>query len=91
MLFRSDRRYGGPGPVALRPMTEADIPLGMRLKRLAHWNQLEGDWRMLLAASGGGNFVALHNGTSAGTVTPVTYQDHFSWVEIGRAACRGRV
>ncbi len=75
-----DRRYGGPGPVALRPMTEADIPLGMRLKRLAHWNQLEGDWRMLLAASGGGNFVALHNGTAAGTVTTVTYQDHFSWI-----------
>ncbi len=52
----------------------------MRLKRLAHWNQLEGDWRMLLAASGGGNFVALHNGTAVGTVTTVTYQDHFSWI-----------
>ncbi len=75
-----DRRYAGPGPVALRPLTPADIPFGMSLKEQAGWNQTEADWGMLLEASEGGSFVALHNGKAAGTVTTVTYQDHFSWL-----------
>ena len=35
--------------VSIRTMRAADIPLGMRLKQLAGWNQTEADWRRNLA------------------------------------------
>ena len=69
-------------PIAVRPMTLADVPLGMRLKDIAGWNQTEADWRMLLDAGVG--FVALVNGVPVGTVTVVTYagrtSTRFSWI-----------
>jgi GNAT superfamily N-acetyltransferase len=66
--------------IILRPMTLADIPLGMKLKKLADWNQLEQDWAFLIKAGAGGNFVALYKGEEAGTVTTLFYQDRFSWI-----------
>ncbi|HEY65391.1 MAG TPA: GNAT family N-acetyltransferase [Caldilineae bacterium] len=66
--------------ITLRPMTFQDIPLGMRLKEAAGWNQLEADWEMLLRASSRGCFVAAYDGVDAGTVTTVTYQRRFSWI-----------
>ena len=66
--------------ISLRQMTHNDIPLGMRLKSLAGWNQLETDWEMLLDTGSGGNFVAAYDGTEAGTVTTVTYERRFSWI-----------
>ncbi|NQZ70508.1 MAG: GNAT family N-acetyltransferase [Lentisphaeria bacterium] len=78
--WENERRYGGPGPVALREFSTADIPLGMKLKELANWNQKEADWKMLLSASKGGNYVALHNGETCGTVTTVNYESKFSWI-----------
>jgi hypothetical protein len=33
--------------ISLRPLTRAEIPLGMRLKAQAAWNQLEADWLRL--------------------------------------------
>ena len=65
--------------LTLRPMTHADIALGMRLSAIAGWNQVAADWEMLLAASAGGSWVALWEGTPAGTVTTVTYQQRFGW------------
>ena len=78
--IEKDSRYAGAGPVALRELTRADIPLGMKLKEAAHWNQLSKDWEMLLAASQGGNYVALKNGIASGTATTVTYGNRFSWI-----------
>jgi GNAT superfamily N-acetyltransferase len=57
-----------------------DIPLGMRLKTEAGWNQLEADWKMLLHASSEGCFVAVYRGLEVGTVTTVTYDGRFSWI-----------
>jgi GNAT superfamily N-acetyltransferase len=68
------------GSILLRRMTHKDIPLGMRLKSLVGWNQLEADWEMLLDAGSEGNFVAVHNGIEVGTVTTVTYDRRFSWI-----------
>ena len=34
----------------IRALTAADIPLGMRLKAQAGWNQLEADWRTHFAS-----------------------------------------
>ena len=53
-------------------MTLADVPLGMRLKAIAGWNQREADWRLLLEAGDG--FVALVDGLPVGTATVVTYR-----------------
>jgi GNAT superfamily N-acetyltransferase len=53
----------------IRGMTIADIPLGMRLKEQSGWNQVEGDWRRLLALQPDGCFVAELDGVSVGTVT----------------------
>jgi GNAT superfamily N-acetyltransferase len=71
--------------IIIRPMTLADVPLGMRLKAIAGWNQREADWRMLLEAGAG--FVALVDGAPVGTATVVTYRiagvssaRHLSWI-----------
>lgn len=40
-------------------MAPADIPLGMRLKMQAGWNQTEADWHRFLQLGGEGCFVAL--------------------------------
>ena len=53
----------------IRGMTVADIPLGMRLKEQAGWNQVEGDWRRLLDLQPDGCFVAELDDVPAGTVT----------------------
>jgi len=65
--------------IVLRNMTREDIPLGMRLKSLAGWNQLEADWEMFLDA-GGNNFVASLNDNNVGTVVSIPYSDHFTWI-----------
>jgi GNAT superfamily N-acetyltransferase len=75
-----ERRLDNPGSITLRPMTHKDIPLGMRLKSVAGWNQLETDWEMLLDAASEGAFVAMVNGIDVGTVTTVTYERRFSWI-----------
>lgn len=64
----------------LRPMTQEDIPFAMKLKSVANWNQLESDWRLLVKADLGGNFLAVYNGQDAGTVTTLSYQAQFSWI-----------
>lgn len=65
-------------PITVRPMTVADVPLGMRFKTIAGWNQTAADWQMLLDAGTG--FVALANGVPVGAVTVVTYNARFSWI-----------
>lgn len=54
--------------IRMRPMTIADIPLGLRLKSQANWNQLEADWRRMLEMEPGGGFVAEYDGEPVGTV-----------------------
>ncbi len=65
--------------VTLRTMTLTDIPLGMRLKEAAGWNQTPADWQMMLACPGGA-FVAAVDGVDAGTATVVSYGASFSWI-----------
>jgi GNAT superfamily N-acetyltransferase len=65
----------------IRPFADADVPLGMRLKQRAGWNQLEGDWRRMVAMQPDGCFVAEHDGTAAGTVMTYTFGD-VAWVAM---------
>jgi len=54
--------------ISIRKMTADDIPLGMRLKEAAGWNQTETDWRRHLKLEPEGCFVASCDDTPAATL-----------------------
>jgi len=62
-------------------MTSSDVPLGMRLKKQAGWNQTEADWRRFLALEPGGCFVAEVDGTPVGTVTTCEFGS-VAWIAM---------
>jgi predicted N-acetyltransferase YhbS len=62
-------------------MTAADIPLGMRLKQQAGWNQIEADWRRFLDLAEGGAFVAELDGRGVGT-TVTTVFGRVAWIAM---------
>ena len=66
--------------VHIRPFRDSDLPLGMKLKELACWNQLEADWRRFLRLQPDGCFVAEIDGRAAGTATTTQYGSRFGWV-----------
>jgi len=55
--------------IDFRPMTVEDLPLGMRLKELAGWNQTEVDWRRIFSLEPDGCFVAQLDGRPVATTT----------------------
>jgi GNAT superfamily N-acetyltransferase len=65
----------------LRPLTVADIPLGLRLKGQAGWNQTEADWRRFLALEPDGGRLAELDGVPVGTVTTCTFGP-VAWVAM---------
>lgn len=67
--------------VTIRPMTVADIPLGMRLKQLASWNQTEADWRRFLELQPDGLFVAEIDGQGVGTVAGFVFEN-VAWIAM---------
>jgi ribosomal protein S18 acetylase RimI-like enzyme len=64
----------------IRPMSVADIPLGMRLKAAAGWNQTEADWRRFLALGPEGCFVAENEGGPVGTITTVCFGERVGYI-----------
>lgn len=69
-----------PRQISYRAMSGDDIPAGLRLCRMAHWNQTARDWELFLALSPGGSRVAVRDGRVIGTVATVRYEDRFSWI-----------
>jgi GNAT superfamily N-acetyltransferase len=67
--------------IRIRRMTAADIPLGMRLKEQAGWNQTEADWRRLLALEPEGCFVAEYNDEPVGTTTTCIF-GKVAWIAM---------
>ena len=67
--------------IAIRPFTAGDVPLGMRLKSQAGWNQLEADWRRMLDMQPAGCFVAEYAGTPCGTVMTCVFGD-VAWIAM---------
>lgn len=67
--------------IRIRTMTAADIPLGMRLKNAAGWNQTEVDWRRLLDLEPAGCFVAESDSLPAGTAC-VTAFGPVAWISM---------
>jgi GNAT superfamily N-acetyltransferase len=66
--------------VEYRDLTPEDIPAGLRLCRIAGWNQLAADWELFLRLSPRGCRAAVQNGRVVGTVTTVNYENRFAWV-----------
>jgi GNAT superfamily N-acetyltransferase len=71
---------GGADPVALRVMSPADIPDGLRLSGAAGWNQRSEDWRFLLEGNPGRFVVALRDGRVIGSGGAVCYGTALAWV-----------
>jgi ribosomal protein S18 acetylase RimI-like enzyme len=61
-------------------MTRGDIPAGMQLKEIAHWNQTEADWELFLSANSEGCFVIEADRRVVGTVTTILYEGRFAWI-----------
>jgi GNAT superfamily N-acetyltransferase len=75
----------------IRPMTAADLPLGLRLSRQAGWNQTESDWKRFLALQPDGCFVAEWDGTPLGTTTTCVFGP-VAWIAmvLVEESARGR-
>jgi GNAT superfamily N-acetyltransferase len=67
-------------PIEYRDLTYDDIPAGLRLCRIAGWNQLAMDWELFLRLSPRGCRAAVQDGKVVGTVTTVNYENRFAWV-----------
>ena len=65
----------------IRLMTADDLPLGMRLKSQAGWNQTEADWRRFLAMQPQGCLVAEADGVAVAT-TVLTAFDTVAWISM---------
>src|SRR5437660_1609204 len=62
------------------PLNEGDIPDAVRLSTQAGWNQIDADWRRLLAVWPGYCFAGRMNGRLVATVTLATYGAAVGWV-----------
>jgi GNAT superfamily N-acetyltransferase len=67
--------------IRVRPMTAADLPLGLDLSRQAGWNQLPADWQRALELQPDGCFVAEWQGTPVGTTTTCIFGP-VAWVAM---------
>lgn len=77
--------------IHFRLMTPRDVPLGMRLKDQAGWNQTEADWQRCLHLQPDGCFVAERDGVAVGTVTTCIFGP-IAWIAmvLVDAAFRGQ-
>jgi GNAT superfamily N-acetyltransferase len=67
--------------IQIRLMTARDLPLGMRLKDQAGWNQTEADCRRLLDLQSDGCFVAELDGVPVGTTATCSFGP-VAWVAL---------
>ena len=65
----------------IRRMTIADVPVGMRLKELAGWNQTTADWERFLRLQPDGGFLAELDGQGVGTATAFIF-DNVAWIAM---------
>ena len=67
--------------IQLRTMNVADVPLGMRLKDDAGWNQTAADWRRFLALDPEGGCVAHCGGEAVGTAVACAFGE-VGWIAM---------
>jgi GNAT superfamily N-acetyltransferase len=75
----------------IRPMTAADLPLGLELSQEAGWNQLPADWERFLELQPDGCFVAEWDGVPIAT-TSTSIFGNVAWISmvLVRKTHRGR-
>src|SRR4029450_6383149 len=66
--------------VEVRPMEHADIEAGLRLCRLAGWDQVHRDWRRFLDGPDSSVRAAVHGSDLMATVATVRYGIQFGWI-----------
>ncbi len=64
----------------IRLLNSADIPMAMRLKDGAGWNQTALDWERFIIASPEGCFAAESDGRLIGTSTAIIYEGKLAWI-----------
>ena len=67
--------------ISIRQMTIDDVPLGMRLKSQAGWNQNVADWQRLLQLEPDGCFVAQRQGQPVATTTTCVFGS-VAWIAM---------
>ena len=72
--------YAGSGGLAMRTMNDADIVDGLRLCRVASWNQRRDDWRLFRDLQPSGAHVAVHMGAVVGTVATLVHGFGYGWI-----------
>lgn len=65
--------------IHIRTMSAADLPLGMRLKSQAGWNQTPADWQRVFDLEPAGCFVAECDGEPVGTTAAVVF-GRVAWI-----------
>jgi GNAT superfamily N-acetyltransferase len=64
----------------IRRLSPGDIPVAVRLKELAGWNQSDRDWRRLIELEPEGCFAAWVGDRMVATTTTTTYGETLAWV-----------
>lgn len=67
-------------PLDLRLMTAGDMPFADHLRALEGWNQTLEDWQRFLTTEPNGCFVAVWNGTPAGTIVTTVHGPELGWI-----------
>jgi ribosomal protein S18 acetylase RimI-like enzyme len=67
-------------PPAIRIMTTADIPGGLRLCRASGWNQVARDWAQFLALGPEAARVAERDDRIVGSVATMNHDGRFAWI-----------
>jgi len=67
--------------IDVRPMTAADLPLGLGLSQEAGWNQIPADWQRFLDLQPDGCFVAQWDGLPVGTTTTCIFGS-VAWIAM---------
>jgi GNAT superfamily N-acetyltransferase len=65
---------------AIRQMCAADIPVAMRLKNIARWNQIPADWEGFMELEPEGCLVYEVGDQVVGTATAFDYENRFGWI-----------
>jgi len=66
--------------VEVRPMQHADIEAGLRLCRLAGWDQVHRDWRRFLEGPDSSVRAAVHGSDLMATIATIRYGSQFGWI-----------
>lgn len=78
--LRKQPRYAGGGGMGLRCLTSLDVPAAMRLKTLAHWNQVPEDWRLCFRLAPESCLGLTQSGRLLGTAVTLRYPTSVAWI-----------